>query len=292
MLPSQELYQALLNTCAISKNSQHNLENIINSASTNNITFSDLTQTNQELYKALLNTCNISDEAKQILCNILNNNTNNDNAFLEFIDSEHPDHRILFMLNNSLTLNFTPRQLENIIDDYTYIIILDTVTTTDAFYNKRTALIVDSLTSGADLNNTLLSNDCYVLFDGPAYSSGIIAFIAPTYDDVFTRTYIPLGWFDSNGNIIYNATYFNLEIPWDTLQKVYTMSNLTSVLPPLTIYNSIQQATGIITNVYYNPIKNRYQVDIEDNSTHKQSTFLCDSPFDLPYGVFPSDIEK
>ena len=252
---SSELVQALLNTCQVSDENKNILNNLIQNTSINNITFNDLNTTNQELYKALLNTCSISDNAKRILCNMLNNESGGNN----YIDIPMQDQfTVRIIINNSRTLNITPRQMFELENSLIRPVIIDTIELDDIFYKK---IITASLMFQPD-------NNLYTITDNTFY----ITYISDELDKPFIRTRVP----DNFHYPIFSENKINY--PWDILWHMYNLSNNYI---PLKICNHSLSHTYSITDMYKDE-NNKYIITITKDEDSSTLSFMCDVPDNYP----------
>ena len=256
---NQELFQALLNTCIVSKTSQNTLYNLIENTLVDNITFNDLNQTSQELYKALLNTCSISDEAKQILCTMLNN-TGNGN---DFIDIPYQEHTARIIINHSRTLNLTPRQVDELQASFITPIVIDTIEADDSFYHRN---INQSYAYGLI---TINQQEFYYMAN-----QEYITYISTGYDNPFIRTKIPLG----TDNIIEIRNNMTIQAKWYDLWGMYRLSN---ELIPLKLHIENSNEYYSITDMYCAG-NGDYEVILTSDLDSHTMSFSCEHPDDWP----------
>lgn len=256
VLQQHELLQALLNTCYVSDESKNILINLIQNASINNITFNNLNITSQELYKALLNTCNISNDSKQILCNILNNKSNS----INFIDIPREELTMRLIINNSRTLNLTPKQVIELQNSSIMPVIIDTIELDDIFIKKST--MVSSIFFNVD---DTLDN---ILYIGKSHTERYITYISDELDKPYTRTKMP-------GKEVLPGKTFRFS--WEELWSMY---NLQNNYVPLTIHID-NHGDYSITNMYKNE-NDEYIITITNTEDSDTRSYMCDRPTSYP----------
>ena len=255
----QELYQALLNTCSISGESIAIRESAILNATNDDISPEDLTPVNRELYQALLNTCKVSGEASKILCNMLSS-TGGGGGLL------NDKYNIIF--NDSMTLNLTPAQVEEILEDKEHItMIIDTVENKEQFYGKHVRSIVISDYTVEHIES-----------DPPEYwliqdTEQEIVYYSEGFNTKFTRVL----WYDGGIYIIDNSGQFALT--WAELNDAFLIDSDISVT------NQTTRELEKITRVYKEA--NSYVVETSIESNTLPNYYVASTPWEKPEYVQP-----